>query len=371
MYIKRGKMTMMRPEVPANDLPSIPPATDLEPRAVLKQAIAAHTELARLKGYCSLLPNEAVLLNTVVLKEARASSEIENIITTHDELYRALVASDTQIDAETKEVLNYRSAVWTGFRSLRQSGLITTNTLVAIQQELEQNNAGIRTLPGTALVNDRSGETVYTPPDDEQTIRDLLRNLEEYLNQADAIDPLIKMAVAHYQFESIHPFYDGNGRTGRILNVLYLVKEGLLDSPILYLSRYIIKRKSTYYELLQRVRTEADWVSWVLFMLKAVEETARQTLQMTQSIFELMEQTILHARDHLPRSTHSKELIELLFVQPYIKIEVLVRNGIAERRTASKYLKQLQEIGVLDSYQAWKETIYINTRLMELIKGSE
>lgn len=371
MCMKYAIVHMMNPELPANDLPPLPPQADIEPKAVLRKAIAANRELARLKGYCSLLPNETILLNTIVLKEARASSEIENIITTQDELYRALVADERQITPETKEVLNYRSAVWRGYRLLQETDLLTTRTIIAIQEELEGNSAGIRRLPGTALRNDRTGEAVYTPPDDEAVILNLLRNLEGYMHEDDGVDPLIRMAVMHYQFESIHPFYDGNGRTGRILNVLYLIRCGLLDTPILYLSRYIIRNKPKYYDLLQKVRTESAWVPWIEFMISAVEETARHTMELTQSIVSLMEQTTETARQSLPRTTYSRELIGLLFAQPYVKIENLVNHGIAERRTASKYLKQLEEIGILGSYKAWKETIYINRPLMALLDVAE
>lgn len=363
-------MYMMHRDAPANDLAPLPPTVDIETKQVLRKAISANAELARLNGYCSLLPNVSILLNTIVLKEARASSEIENIITTQDALYEALASDPNQIDSETKEVLNYRSATWKGFSLVSESGLITTRTITSIQEELEGNNAGIRRLPGTALLNESTGTVVYTPPDNERPIRDLLSNLEEYINTEHDTDCLIKMAVIHYQFESIHPFYDGNGRTGRILNVLYLVKEHLLASPILYLSRYIIRNKPAYYDLLQRIRTANAWEEWILFMLTAVEETARLTLETIQQIVELMEATAEQARAQLPKSSYSRELIDLLFAQPYVKIGHLVENRIAERRTASKYLKQLEQIGVLESYKAWKETIYINTRLMELLRRS-
>lgn len=363
-------MYVMKPLVPANDLEFLPPKAEVESRSILKKAISANTELARLKGYCSRLPNETILLNTIVLQEARASSEIENIITTHDDLYQALVTDQSRVGAETKEVLNYRSAVWKGYELLRANEVITSRTILSIQQELEQNNAGIRKLPGTALVNDRTGEIVYTPPDNEQAILKLLKNFEEYANADDSVDPLIKMAILHYQFESIHPFYDGNGRTGRILNVLYLIKEHLIESPVLYLSRYIIRNKTRYYELLQRVRTDNDWNDWIDFMLTAVAQTAKLTLETSQRIVQLMEETIAYAREKLAKTTYSKELVELLFVQPYVKIEHLVANGIAERRTASKYLKELEQIGVLESYKAWRETIYINRQLMDVIRAS-
>lgn len=362
----------MDPCRPYNELPPLPPNTTIDTTRVLRAAIDANRELGRLSGYCSQLPNQEILLNSIVLKEARASSEIENIVTTQDELYRALAVEYGSVEPATKEVLNYRSAMWTGLKSLRASGLITTNLIEDVQRELEQNDAGIRRLPGTALVNDATGQAIYTPPDEETRIRDLLRNLEEYLNtEVHQVDPLIRMAVAHYQFESIHPFYDGNGRTGRIINILYLIKEGLLESPILYLSGHIIGNKSRYYELLQTVRTDDDWEEWVLFMLASVESTSVQTLRTIELIADLMESTITLARDRLPRSTYSKELIELLFVQPYTKIEHLVDAGIAERRTASKYLKQLEEVGILTSFKSWKETIYINHELMALLRGTD
>jgi len=218
-------------------------------------------------------------------------------------------------------------------------------------------------------MNDQTGEIIYTPPDDEKVILKLLSNLEKYINQENKLDPLIQMSIIHYQFESIHPFYDGNGRTGRIINVLYLVQKELLRTPILYLSEYIIKHKDKYYELLQKVRIENAWEEWILFILKAVEATAKDTLDMISSIMQLMENTIDFCRNNLPKTTYSKELIELLFIQPYTKIEFLVKANLAERRTASKYLKQLKEIGVLESFKSGKETIYVNTKLYELLKG--
>ena len=240
--------------------------------------------------------------------------------------------------------------------------------MIHLQKELEGNSAGIRKLPGTTLTNDVTGEVIYTPPDNEDTINALLENLENYINTDDGIDSLIKMSIIHYQFESIHPFYDGNGRTGRIINVLYLVLKNLLDNPILYLSSYIIKNKNKYYKLLQRMRTENDWKNWIIFMLKATEETSIETYQMINSIINLLNRTLEKCKNELPKTTYSKELIELLFIQPYTKIEFLVKSGIGERRTASKYLKQLEEIGILKSFQLWKETIYVNIDLFELLK---
>lgn len=354
-----------------NELPLLPPKEKLENITVLRKAIKANTELAKLNGYCSTIPNENILLNAIILNEAKTSSEIENIITTHDEIYKALLKKDEKHDPETKEVLNYREAIWQGYNLITETNILTTNAIVGIQETLKKNKAGIRKLPGTKLMNDQTGEVIYTPPDDEKIIRDLLRNLEEYINIDDEIDPLIKLAIIHYQFESIHPFYDGNGRTGRIINVLYLVLKGLLKSPILYLSSYIIKNKGNYYNYLQKVRDENDWESWVLFMLEAVEKTSIETLTTVKAIRDLMEETIEYCRGKMPKTSYSKELIELLFVQPYTKIDFLVNNNIAERRTASKYLSQLEEIGVLESFKSWKEKIYINKKLYELLKGSE
>lgn len=366
---KKGYNVHETMDRPNNDLAKLPPDVNLETPRILKAAITANRELAHLKGYCSLLPNESILLNSIILQEARASSEIENIVTTHDELYRAMVVDYQSIEPATKEVLDYRAAIWKGFELLKKTESLTTNMIVSMQEVLEGNTAGIRTLPGTALVNDATGKTIYTPPDNEGTIRHLLANLEEYLNtEIHPVDPLIRMAVAHYQFESIHPFYDGNGRAGRILNVLYLVKEGLLDSPILYLSRNIIRDKGTYYRLLQEIRTKNAWEDWVVYVLGLVEGTAKETLETISQIVNLMDQTIEDARRRLPKTSYSKELVEAVFAQPYTKIEHLVQRGIAERRTASKYLQQLEELGIITSTKEWKQKIYINHRLVELLK---
>ena len=351
-----------------NELEELPPLGEIETVLVLKHAIKANKELARLKGYCSLLPNDSILLSSIILKEASASSEIENIITTQDALYKAIVTKDRIIDPATKEVLSYRSALWLGFNEVSKNSILKVNTILGIQEELEQNSAGIRKLPGTSLVNDRTGEVIYTPPDNEEIINKLLANLERYINYDDETDYLVKMAVIHYQFESIHPFYDGNGRTGRIINVLYLVLKGLLDSPVLFLSSYIIKNKRRYYELLQEVHNSGNWEDWIIYMLKAVEETAKETYLIISEIMTLLDKTIGICKKKLPKTIYSKELIELLFVQPYTKIAYLVEAGIAERRTASKYLKELESIGVLESFKLGKETIYVNRQLYNLLR---
>jgi len=249
--------------LPFNNLPPLPPKAEVETKETLSAAIGANRELARLSGYCSLLPNDSILLSSIVLKEASASSEIENIITTQDELYRALAGSTGQVDQQTKEVLNYRSALYVGYGALRKKGILFLNTILAIQQELEKNNAGIRKTSGTSLVNNTTDEVIYTPPDNPDAIQSLLSNLESFINQDSDIDPLIRMALAHYQFESIHPFYDGNGRTGRIINVLFLVLKNLIESPVLYLSSYINRNKAIYYRLFQDVRDSGDWQGWI------------------------------------------------------------------------------------------------------------
>jgi Fic family protein len=353
---------------PFNELPLLPPNTEFESKKILKQAIKASRELARLKGYCSLLPNDSILLSSIILKEATASSEIENIITTQDELYKALISKKAKTDPQTKEVLNYRAAVWIGYNEIKEREILSINTILKIQAELEGNNAGIRKVPGTSLMNDATGEIIYTPPSNEAIINKLLANLEKFINIEDETDYLIKMAIIHYQFESIHPFYDGNGRTGRIINVLYLVQNRLLDSPILYLSSYIIKNKSQYYKLLQEVRTKDNWEEWILYILKAVELTAKDTLSIIESIILLMNNSMNICREKLPKTIYSKELVELVFMQPYTKISYLVDAGIGERRTASKYLKALEEIGILESFKLKKEIIYVNKKLYELLK---
>lgn len=356
------------PLVPYNELPLLPPAVDLEPKAVLRLALEAGRELAQLKGYCATLPNPNLLVNSLILQEAKSSSEIENIVTTHDAIYQAMALREAPVEPAAREVVDYRTALWKGYELLGRSGGITINLMLAVQQEIVHNNAGIRALPGTALKNGATGETVYTPPVGREVILRLLGNLEQYFNTgAGEVDPLLAMAVAHYQFESIHPFYDGNGRTGRILNILYLVQKGLLALPVLYLSRYIIRNRPRYYELLQAVRTDGAWQEWVSYLLEGVRETSASTCRMIASIRGLLEETIELSRRKLPKPTYSKELVEQLFVQPYTRIEHLVQAGIAERRTASKYLKQLEEIGVLSSRRLWRGTIYINRRLYSLL----
>ena len=355
-------------DLPFNDLPLLPPAKEqIESVVILKQLVKSSVALAELKGIINILPNPEILLNAVVLKEARASSEIENVITTQDKLYQALSAKGDQIDFSTKEVLRYREAMLFGFRTIQNKNILTINTIIEIQQILEENNAGIRKLPGTALRNSATGKVIYTPPDQTDVINSLLSNLEKFINlDEDEIPHLIKMAIQHYQFESIHPFYDGNGRTGRILNILYLIMTGLLEQPILFLSGYIIENKSEYYRLLHEVRTNNKWEDWIRYILKGVEITAKATIKQVTEINTLFEHTKEKTKNEIPK-IYSKELIELLFEHPYSKSEYLENRLSISRITAAKYLKALENIGILQSKKVWKETLYINTALYELL----
>lgn len=356
-------------ETPYNTLPPLPVAqSKIETIRVLRQVVKSSIALAELKGIAHTLPNPSILLNAVILKEARASSEIENVITTHDKLYQALSAKGIEIDSATKEVLRYREAILEGYSVVKKRGFLNTNTIVAIQEVLEENNAGLRRLPGTALKNAVTGEVIYTPADDKDTILRLMKNLEDYINKTDdEVVPLIKLAIQHYQFENIHPFYDGNGRTGRILNVLYLIMHGLLDSPVLYLSDYIIKNKADYYRLLQEVRINDKWEDWILFMLNAVEETSRQTIHQIDAIKTLFAQTQDKMKTEAPK-LYNKDLLELIFEQPYSKIEFVVERMGVSRITASKYLKGLEQLGIVIPKRVWKETLYINQALFEILK---
>ena len=358
------------PKKPYNDLPLLPPKADIETKAILKKAISANRALAELKGASRLLPNQNILINTLALEEARDSSAIENIVTTRDKLFRALATDPRKIDSTTKEVLNYRKALWLGFNKVQKKGFISTNIITDIQKELISNNAGIRKLPGTVLENELTGEIIYTPPLGESVIRSLLKNLEDFINSNLGGDPLIKMAILHYQFESIHPFYDGNGRTGRIINVLYLAMNNLIDLPILYLSGYIIKNKNKYYRYLREVTYKQNWEEWILYMLDAVEVTAIETTQKVNKIKTLLDETIEQAKVKLPK-IYSKELIELLFHQVYCNINFLVENKIALRKTASKYLNALVAIDILKPEKIGKEVIFLNLKLYKLFKDKK
>ncbi len=360
----------LKPEIPNNKLPLLPPNRDaIETKAILRQESKAAVALAELKGLAHILPNQNILINAIVLKEAKASSEIENVITTHDSLYQALSAKSFKPDSSTKEVLRYREALFAGAEFIVKNNFLSTNGIIQIQNIIEENMAGLRQLPGTTLKNDATGEVIYTPPDNKDAIIKLMSNLEKFINidEDDDVSPLIKLAIQHYQFESIHPFYDGNGRTGRIVNVLYLMLKGLLDSPILYLSNFIIRNKGEYYKLLRDVTFSSNWEPWVLYILKGIEQTAKETIEQVNNINNLIIGTIEKVKAERPQ-VYSKEFIELLFEHPYSKIEHLEFKGIAKRKTAGKYLSELAEIGILEPQKIGKEIIYINKALYELLK---
>ena len=350
---------------PFNDLPPLPPrGVELETKAVLKRAIGANKALAELKGAGDLIPNQSLLIQSIVLQEAKLSSEIENVVTTNDKLYRALSGDEEKYDPHTKEVLRYGHALWRGYVALQERPL-STNLFVEVVNTIKRNDQGIRKLSGTQIQNPRR-EPIYTPPEGEERIRNLLRNLEEFIHAEDDLDPLVKMAVIHYPFEAIHPFGDGNGRTGRIINVLYLISEKLLNRPILYLSGYIIERKTEYYRGLRGVTEEGAWEDWILYMLLGLEETALATRDKVLAIKKLLDDAVTLAREKAPK-IYSKELIELIFQQPYCRIQFVEQAGIASRNTASKYLRELESIGLLRSVKAGRERLYVNDPLYSLL----
>lgn len=354
------------PSKPYNDLPSLPPKTELETRAVLKKAISANKALAELKGTGELIPNQSVLIQAIGLQEAKLSSEIENIVTTNDELYRAFADAGQRTNPHTKEVLRYQDALWHGYNTIKQHNRPLTTTLFEeLFQIIKMTDAGIRKTPGTKLANSR-GDVIYTPPEGESIIRDKLANLERFIYSQDDLDPLVKLAVLHYQFEAIHPFTDGNGRTGRILNILYLIEEGLLDIPILYLSRYIIDHKNDYYAGLRSVTESGSWEGWIIFMLTAIEQMAHTTRDRILEIRDLINDSIVKVRQELPK-IYSKDLLELLFHQPYCKIRFLEQAGIARRQSASVYLKELERIGILHGVKAGREYYYINEKFLNIL----
>ena len=337
---------------------------------ILKRLASASRALAELKGVAASIPNQSILINTLGLQEAKDSSEIENIVTTHDELFKDEVLPEALASQAAKEVLRYRQALHLGYRLVRDSGLITANHIIEIQAELERNNAGFRKLPGTALKTG-AGKTVYTPPQDPAEIVTLMSDLERFINDGERfpVDPLIRMALIHHQFESIHPFYDGNGRTGRILNVLYLVKEGLLDVPVLYLSSHIVRTKTDYYRLLQTVRDTDAWEDWVLYLLEAVEETAGQTINTIHAI-----KSALFDYKHRIRAGfkfYSQDLINNLFMHPYTKIEFVQRDLKVSRLTATKYLDTLAEEGFVQKHKVGRHNYYVNIALNRILSGAQ
>ena len=358
---------MWRPDVPHNNLPPLPPHHDLETRAVLKRCVGARAALAELKQAATLLPNPTILINTLPLLEAQASSEIEQIVTTADRLFR-FASGGEAADPPTKEALRYRHALLDGFASLKDRPLCTA-TAELVCSRIKDAPIQVRRVPGTALANDATADIIYTPPEGEDRIRGLLANWERFLHGEDGagdLDPLVRMAAAHYQFEAIHPFADGNGRTGRVLNSLFLVEQRLLPLPILYLSRFIIARKADYYGLLLGVTRDAAWEPWVLFLLEGIEETATWTTAKIDSIRLLVAETVEHVRTAAPK-IYSRELVDLVFEQPYCRIANLVEAGIAGRQAASRYLQTLVAVGLLREQEAGREKLFVNGRLLTLL----
>ncbi len=343
---------------------------DVETKAILKKTVAARSALAELKGAARSIPNESILLSTLSLQEAKDSSAIENIITTHDELYQGDYQKKEFKSVASKEVHNYAEALRWGFVTVKQMGILTNNHIIQIQSTLEENDAGFRKVPGTELKNEQTGETVYTPPQNYDDIMEYMSNLVQYINDDELSDwdPLVKMAIIHHQFESIHPFYDGNGRTGRIINILYLVKEGLLNLPILYISRYINDNKAEYYRLLQKVRTENAWEEWIIYILDGVEKTSLQAIKIIEGIKNLMQSHKERIRTELPK-IYSQDLLNNLFYHPYTKIDFLIEETGISRKTATKYLDELDKIGIVSKQKIWKDNYYINTDLFNLFQN--
>lgn len=349
-------------------IPLLPFKQDVESKAILKKVAKAHQALAELKGVANSIPNEKILIDTLLLQEAKDSSAIENIVTTHDELYQSNFLAHEFITIAAKEVYNYSKALQDGFQVVKETGILTNDLILKIQASIEENKAGFRKLPGTALKNSQTGEVVYMPPQHPDEIIRLMNNLEEFINanELSDLDPLIKMAVIHHQFETIHPFYDGNGRTGRIINILYLVKENLLNLPILYLSRYINDNKNLYYHLLQEVRDTGNWEQWLLFMLDGIESTSKQTVVLISGIKTEMQNYKVRMRTELPK-IYSQDLLNNLFRHPYTKIEFVLSELSVSRQTASKYLDELARIGLVSKVKLGKDNYYINVALYKLL----
>jgi Fic family protein len=363
------EQTMNDPKKPYNDLPLLPPARDIETKAVLKACVAARTALAELKTAGQLIPDQRVLIHIIPLLEARGSSEIENIVTTNDALFREASLEDGDADPATKEALRYRAALFEGFEAIQQRP-ITTSTAVEIVRTLKGVNLDIRATPGTTLTNSHTGEVIYTPPEGANHLRDLLKNWEDFLNEPTDLDPVVRMALLHYQFEAIHPFVDGNGRTGRVLNILCLVQDKLLDLPTLYLSRHILRTRGDYYRLLNQVTATGEFEPWVLYMLKAVEETAGWTMLKIRAIRALMDQATELVRTGAPK-VYSREFVELLFAKPYCRIGDVVERGLAKRESASKYLKELVALGMLIEEKSGRDKVYLHKIYMDLLSSDE
>lgn len=359
-------MISWHPDVPYQDLPQLPPSADIESKRILKAVVAARSSLAALNESCMLIPNPTVLINSIPILEAQASSEIENIVTTTDELFKySSMDLDSVMPSATKETLRYRSALRLGFESLATRPL-TKTTAIDICSHIQGKDMRIRDLSGTKIANPNTYDVIYTPPEGSELIKDKLSNWEKFIHEPDDVDPLVKMAVAHYQFEAIHPFFDGNGRTGRILNILILVEKGLLALPVLYLSRHIVRHKGDYYRLLNGVTRDGAWEEWILFMIAAVEETADWTRHRIRQIRELRASMADDVRERFP-NIYSQELMDVLFEQPYSRIENVVERGLAQRQTASVWLRTLAEAGLLDEIKVGRSKLFVNKAFYDLL----
>jgi Fic family protein len=359
-------MSKFNRDIPYNDLPLLPPKEDIETKNILRKTISAGRALAKLNGVLLNLPNPTLFLDTIYLQEAKASSEVENIITTNDELYKSIVADKKVENPATKEVLRYKEALWLGLEKIKSKPFITTNLCISIVQCIKQNKASIRNSPGTTLSNTK-GEVIYTPPTGEAIIREKMANLEKFINEDLTIDPLIKMALMHYQFEAIHPFSDGNGRTGRILLLLYLKLSGLLETPAIYLSEYIIKNKSDYYKCLRSVTENNDWENYILYMLDMIEETSTKGLMRLNKITNAMTKTSEEIKAKLPK-IYSKDLVEILFRLPYTKRQNMIDENIGNPKTVGNYLIMLEKNGFLTSVKVGKEKLYLNQKLLKILE---
>jgi Fic family protein len=360
--------SIYNPEIPYNNLPLLPPLGEIENTILLKKTISASRALSELKGAITNLPNPTLFIDTINLQEAQASSAIENIITTQDELFKASIAEKKNDNLATKEVLHYKDALWYGVEQIEKRPILTTNLFVSLVQIIKENQSSLRNVPGTQLKNPVTNTVVYTPPEGENVIREKLKNLEDFIHADDNLDPLIKMAIIHYQFEAIHPFFDGNGRTGRIILLLYLKITGLLDLPALYLSDYIIQHKDNYYANLRKVTEEGNWQDWILYMLDMVEQTALTARAQITEIEELMNKMAIEIQQKSPK-IYSKDLMEELFRLPYTKRNQLEKAGLGNLKTVGNYLKELENQGFLKSEQVGKEKLYLNFRLLEVLKA--
>jgi Fic family protein len=357
------------PSIPYNALPTLPPSQDIETKAVLRKCIDATRKLEGLRQAAKHIPNQDVLINSIPLREAQDSSAIENIVTTNDKLFRFANSDGEHADPATREILRYRTALRNGYDNLKVRPL-TVQTALALCRTIKDYDLDVRSLPGTTLTNHTTGQVIYTPPEGADVIRGKLSNWEKYLHEQDGVDPIIRMAVGHYQFEAIHPFPDGNGRTGRALNILYLIDQKRLDLPILYLSQYINANRDSYYRLLNRVTASQEWEPWILFMLDAVEQTAQWTTNKIDALKALMDETVRYVKAARPK-IYSRELVELIFTQPYCRTADLVENDVASRNIAAKYLKELSAAGVLDQRKEGREVLYLNTRFLDLLKSNQ